>query len=67
MQNKSKTKLQILSQQGSANQSIETHSKLKGEVELNFKSDYFKLDNFKEILLAGKTTEAESGGEGEEA
>ena len=45
-----KTKIQISTAQAASVAATDESTKVHGEVEINFKSDYFALDNFKDIL-----------------
>jgi hypothetical protein len=44
--------LQISTAQADGSSDTTSDTKLHGEVEINFKSDYFSLNNFKEILMS---------------
>lgn len=59
--NNSKSRLQI--QTGSTFQDLNASGKLKGFVELNIKSDYFKLDNFANMYGGGQANQNGENGE----
>lgn len=48
--NNVQTHVKITTNNSDSNSTTDATTNLQGEVEINFKSDYFKLDNFKEIL-----------------